>query len=472
MKKDTLFRKVVIAFLVVISIPFYAIAQSISPVSVGVAPQRNAVTAVRRVTRPTAKSTWSAMVACVSANILQTDLTAGDVEGVSDGMDSATDCMIAAATRFNANFAALNGDIYNVSVMSSPVPNIQPVVTPPVAIAVTPSPQVVPAPVPAVQGNRVGDMRSGGNMCGSNPNWRSYSWRNGQQSCILKKYDTDSSYRAFIDRQNELVQGSCGWNNGGDDTRQETFGVCFPSSSYPASYPSGSSDTSCERISDSASCASNGCGAWNPTGWNSRTNSTGNCNFGGSAMGNGMMSGNSGAEFCRTGPSGPADLVAECVRNCSNANTTNPEARNSSSCIGFMSAQQNNTYTPISCPTTQYPCGNRCIPNAESCPSSGTSGGTGYMSCPNGQYWSGSACVNSSTQTTGSYQPMTIEQQKAGCLTPPAGGIAGELCDNGTGCKMPNSTSCGHFMNQQSSASRPSLLGSAINTLRFWFSRP
>lgn len=80
----------------------------------------------------------------------------------------------------------------------------------------------------------------GSMMCGSNQNWRSYSWKNGQQSCILKKYDTDEAYRSFIDGQNNLVQGSCEWRDGGNDSKPDTFGVCFPSSGTGPSGMSGS----------------------------------------------------------------------------------------------------------------------------------------------------------------------------------------------------------------------------------------
>ena len=284
-----------------------------------------------------------------------------------------------------------------------------------------------------------------GMMSGSMGINHTFTFKDGRVETPYILNKTDSAYLAFIKSKDEEARNGYfnGWKpGGGDQSKEREFGIpeisptpVASTNNYSVSYPSGSFDTSCDRITDSSKCGPTpyNCGSWNPTAWNSKTNSnTGSCNFGGymsggttygggamfgagtcsdpkindvlsgtsergmegndhicfgSGMsgtnnkyvriptggvavktetgaikvfdcatnpiplcsspsnttyyGGGTMSGNSGAEYCATGPSGPTAEVQKCKDNC--YNTANQAAYNSNSCMGFRGAQ-----TPVS----------------------------------------------------------------------------------------------------------------------------
>lgn len=121
----------------------------------------------------------------------------------------------------------------------------------------------------------------------------SHTWKtkNGSQfSQILKEAEQDT---AFIKSMDDLA-GTCNYLNwlpgaGRPESGYKTFGM-FTCGDSPyndtGTVPYGGSDTSCDRITNSADCSKYSCGAWNPTGWNSKTNSmSGRCDYGGSVTG-------------------------------------------------------------------------------------------------------------------------------------------------------------------------------------------
>lgn len=479
---------------------FQVSAQSVSPVAPTVSPRRIAVPAVRRLTRPTAKSTLAAMASCVSANIVASDLTANDVQGVSDGIDYAIDCMVAAAIRLNVAFKALNDVGDNSAVLPAPI--IQPVspVTPPVV----PPPPSVPVSVPPPQNNQTPNtypysFSSTGRTFNSEPELRGYcagmapgiggpgttifaraqaectdkgfAWGGGdyygmmggmpsssawinttwkfndgsiQQSSILGK--SDDAYKSFIaSKKKDALNGFFnGWENGGgDQSNSQEFGIpkisSTPVSGNGTTVNNYSYTPSYDSITDSATCTSRG------YYWSAGMN---RC-FGSREMAQecptgSYSTGSSYGGYCRTDDGGMrcapygSQLTEFTLEKCTTATYTPPPT-----------GSYTGTYSSTDMKTACAQAGGTYNESSNYCQMPGmTAGGSyptgSYQSCSSGQYWENSS---------NSCQNMTENM----CTS---AGSGWEWKDNT--CKS----------KPVASVSRTSLLGNAIESFRRWFSRP